>query len=276
MGTRGVVRVLFMAASLAGPIGADTITEKDKAIPDAKAERGLEVPLAPPAGFGDSLPDIGGELWTNAGLRIPEWDRPQATAESAELWFQGDPAWPVLELGWVRTIPAREPLAESPGSGSFAKMLLVFCVAAGVLAYAGFRRARRWGSQDIAKYLERAGAPWGRREDLFLEKLVLELRVLRATTLSTELAMEGRFDDLDRVERPLRRMRARFRSVRREYSRVAERIGPVSDSVRHECAQAIRRSGLIQAPTLSKQEVESMRRLAADVERRKAELQESS
>ena len=129
---------------------------------------------------------------------------------------------------------------------------------------------RHWRPADVAKYLERTGARWGRREDLFLEKLVLELRIHRAQELTRRLALSRSFDQLDQVERPLRKMRARFRTVRREYQHIAMRIGPVNEDARNTCAQAIRRSGLVQAMTLSPQETEAMRRLSTAIEREKS------
>jgi len=242
--------------------------------------------MAPGTRFGSPfspLHEIHGEgadywraLWADAGLHIPIWEVPHAASDTAALWMQGDPpAWPVLEPGWIGAIPAGQPRRTPRASRTFAKLLAVACVLAILVAVWAFRRAQRWSTRDIAKYLERTGTPWGRREDLFLEKLVLELRMHRAAVLTSQLAVDRRFFELDQVERPLRKMRARFRSVSREYKRIATRIGPVKETVRDRCVRAIRRSGLVQAPTLSKHEVDSMRRLAADVERQKSEYRES-
>lgn len=151
-----------------------------------------------------------------------------------------------------------------------------------VVAFVVALSMRRSAASEAARYLERTRAPfeashslerneapWGRREDLFVEKLILELRLHHAEELTQSLALQQRFEELDKAERPLRKMRSRFRSVRREYEHIATRIGPVTKTVRNKCAQSIRRCGLVRAPALSGQEREALQRLSLAIEREK-------
>lgn len=180
-----------------------------------------------------------------------------------------DPSWGLLEPGQADRPADGAPDGSAPSGSSRLLPLLALCGAVLVGGLLLARSLRHWRPTEVAKYLERTGAPWGRREDLFVEKLVLELRILRTEELGRRLALEKRFEELDKVERPLRKMRSQFRSVRREYRHIATRIGPVSEDARNTCAQAIRRSGLVQATTLSPQETEAMRRLSVAIEREK-------
>lgn len=193
-----------------------------------------------------------------AGARGRSVDRPL----DDDSWRNFDPEF----VSGSPRLPPSQPTRPGP------RQLLPFvglCAGILIVGLLVARSLRQWRPADVALYLERTGAPWGRREDLFLEKLVLELRLHRASELTKQIALQKRFDELDKLERPLREMRARYRAVRREYRYIALRIGPVRDGVREECAQNIRRSGLVQSPPLSPQEDEALRRLALAIERQK-------